>query len=120
PDRRAGHVEPGGDRCGDSLRRSRDGHARTRALRAAPDRSDRPATRTAAPRRRVRPGARARAGSPHRGAAAARLIDACRGRRLYFASYESRNGGALRALIFDPFAGISGDMILGALVDLGL
>jgi uncharacterized protein (TIGR00299 family) protein len=28
--------------------------------------------------------------------------------------------GALRALIFDPFAGISGDMTLGALIDLGL
>ena len=26
----------------------------------------------------------------------------------------------MRALIFDPFAGISGDMILGSLVDLGL
>ncbi|NIU80158.1 MAG: DUF111 family protein, partial [Gammaproteobacteria bacterium] len=25
-----------------------------------------------------------------------------------------------RCLIFDPFAGISGDMILGALIDLGL
>jgi pyridinium-3,5-bisthiocarboxylic acid mononucleotide nickel chelatase len=28
--------------------------------------------------------------------------------------------GAERALVFDPFAGISGDMILGALLDLGL
>ncbi|MGH7556121.1 MAG: nickel insertion protein, partial [Longimicrobiales bacterium] len=26
----------------------------------------------------------------------------------------------MRALIFDPFAGISGDMMLGALIDLGL
>jgi uncharacterized protein (TIGR00299 family) protein len=29
-------------------------------------------------------------------------------------------GGILRALVFDPFAGISGDMTLGALLDLGL
>ena len=27
---------------------------------------------------------------------------------------------SVRALIFDPFAGISGDMMLGALIDLGL
>jgi uncharacterized protein (TIGR00299 family) protein len=33
---------------------------------------------------------------------------------------EHEGDGPLKALIFDPFAGISGDMTLGALLDLGL
>ncbi len=34
--------------------------------------------------------------------------------------HEMSDPGGARALLFDPFAGISGDMMLGALLDLGL
>lgn len=39
---------------------------------------------------------------------------------IFVRSVSQSGQGLLRGLIFDPFAGISGDMILGALVDLGL
>jgi pyridinium-3,5-bisthiocarboxylic acid mononucleotide nickel chelatase len=47
-------------------------------------------------------------------------FDRWQAERVPFLAMARGNQGRIRTLIFDPFAGISGDMILGGLVDLGL